>query len=138
MSKTPPEMSPPISAGLIASREDAGTAWWARIRSRNPGAKRSTCAVMSSVGSRSEPFGTWMYAQSTALPSGALVGSKSEGWTASTYGRSDTWPTATAFSLFHTSSLVPATCTVGALRTCSFAHGTGPSSAKSTFAAAAP
>ena len=58
------------------------------MRSRKPGANRSTWRVTSSVGSRVDPAGTWMYAHSTCLPSGARVGSSTDGCTASTYGRS--------------------------------------------------
>ncbi len=48
---------------------------FATIRSRNPGANRSTCASMRSVMSSSEPWGTWQYAQAVCFPSGARVGS---------------------------------------------------------------
>lgn len=68
--KEPPKMSPPISAGLRCTRSRAGTAWLARMRSRNPGAKRSICRTTSSVGSASEFAGTWMYAHSVCFPPG--------------------------------------------------------------------
>ena len=49
-----------------------------------------------------------------------------------------TAPRATAFSLASTSARVPPRCTVGDRATSGCAHGMGPSSAKSTFAAAGP
>ena len=57
-----------MSAGLKAGRSAAVIEAVARMRSRKPGAKRSTCRVTSSVASRVEPAGTWTYAQSTCLP----------------------------------------------------------------------
>src|SRR5215468_256503 len=54
-----------MSAGPSAER--------ARIRSRKPGAKRSTCVSIRSVMSTAEPFGTWLYAQAVCRPSGDLV-----------------------------------------------------------------
>ena len=58
------------------------------IRSRKPGANRSTWFSIASVMSTGEPFGTWQYAHSTCPPAGARDGSAAQGWTASTYGRS--------------------------------------------------
>ena len=57
-----------------------------RMRSRNPGAKRSTCASMRSVMSSAEPFGTWQYAQPVCRPAGARVASNRLGCATRTNG----------------------------------------------------
>ena len=70
----------------------------ARIRSRNPGANRSTCASIRSVMSTSDPAGTWQYAHAVVLPAGARDVSHGAYWTNRTYGRSGCRPAATSAS----------------------------------------
>ena len=57
------------------------------MRSRNPGAKRSTWASILSVMSIGESAGTWQYAHATDLLAGAREGSQGSYWTKRTYGR---------------------------------------------------
>ena len=134
----PPLMSPPTSFASYASDCAGERVARARIRSRNPGAKRSTWASMRSVMSTVDPAGTWQYAHATALPSGARLGSHGAYCTNSTYGRSGCRPAATSASEAATSSIVPPRWSVAARRDPSAAHGTGPSSAQSTLKTPGP
>ncbi len=88
--------------------------------------------------SRSEPDGTWQYAQPTCLPSGARLGSQTVGWESSTYGRSACCPDVAAASLAASSSNVPPTCTVPARAQSGAVHGIGPSSAQSSLKTPGP
>ena len=119
-----------MAAGSCAAR--------AMIRSRKPGANRSSWFSIAAVMSTVEPFGTWQYAHSTCRPDGARDGSAAPGCTASTYGRSGWRPAATAASAAVISSSVPPRCTVAAAATAGSRHGTGPSSAQSSLNAPGP
>ena len=68
-----------------------------------------------------------------AGPSGALVGSTTQGWVTRQYGWSGCRPAFTSASLRAISSNVPPTCTVPACRQPGASHGTGPLSAQSTL-----
>ena len=103
------------------------------IRSRKPGANRSTWLSIASVMSTVEPAGTWQYAHAVCCPSGARDGSQRPYWTNRTNGLAGCRPAATSASAAATSSSVPPRWTVAARPTSSAAHGTGPSSAQSTL-----
>ena len=72
-------MSPPTSLALCASSAAGPITCRPSTRSRKPGANRSIWRSMASVMSTSEPFGTWQYAHSVCLPSGARDGSAAGG-----------------------------------------------------------
>ena len=134
----PPAMSPPTSFALAASIRAGPVAADARIRSRNPGAKRSIWPRILSVASTVEPFGTWQYAQTVCRPAGARVGSNRLVWVSSTNGRSGTRPAATSASPRAISSSVPPRWTVAASSNSGACHGMGPSIARSSLKTPGP
>ena len=103
------------------------------MRSRKPGANRSTCASIRPDASAGLPDGTWQYAHRVCWPAGARVGSATPGWTTRQYGRSGRRPAFTSASLRATSASVPPRWTVPASRHAAAVHGTGPLSAQSTL-----
>ena len=138
MSWMPPLMSPPTSFASYASDWAGERVARARIRSRNPGAKRSTWASIRSVMSTVDPRARG--STPTRPPCRPARGSGSHGayCTSSTYGRSGCRPAATSASDAATSSIVPPRWSVAARRDPSAAHGTGPSSAQSTLKTPGP
>ena len=118
----------------------AASTWRARMRSRKPGAKRSTCAsirsTMPSVHGAS--CGPCVYAQAVCLPSGARVGSATLCWPSS---RNGCVGGPVVGLLDRAQELVLGAGRRGPCRrraTSGFSHGIGPSSAQSTFTVAAP
>ena len=117
--------------------------WRARMRSRKPGAKRSTCASMRSTwrsASRAQSTlaaGRACRPRRCACPPGARVGSATDCWPRSRNGRSGS----AAWAASALEDLVLAAADVhraGAARASGAAHGIGPSSAQSTFSVAGP
>ena len=135
----PPRMSPPMSDGLNATRSAAVIACEARMRSRNPGANRSTCRVTSSVGSS---VGVRRARERTPTARSCRRAPGSDrARTAAPRGRRG----GPSRFLARRRSRSPRPRRAsrrdgrwGSGRHPGCAHGIGPSSAKSTFAAAAP
>ncbi len=92
-----------------------------------------SAASMRSVMSTSDPLGTWQYAHRVCQPSGARLGSATQGWATRQNGCSGYRPATTSASARATSSKVPPTCSVTARRQTSALQGTGPLSAQSTL-----
>ncbi len=135
---TPPLMSPPTRLGFRRSMSAGPMPLRARTRSRKPGANRSIWRSTASDTSSADPFGTWVYAQSTCFPAGARERSATVGCTASTYGCRGWRPAWTSASACAISVRVPPTWIVPARRTSGWVHGTGPSRAQSILNTPAP
>src|SRR6478752_977807 len=108
------------------------------IRSRNPGANRSIWAMIASVASPENPFGTWAYVHTGCTLPTERCGSARYCCPTNTNGRSGMRPAWISRSVAASSVKLPTTCTVPARRAAGLIHGTPPSTAKSTLKAPGP
>jgi hypothetical protein len=97
------------------------------------GACSSMRSRMCSVRFRGDPLGTWAYAHTVPVPSGARVGSKFVACTTRMNGRSGWTPRYDSVSARSMASRVPSRCTVPARRRLGSSQGMGPCVAASTL-----